>query len=254
MVRLLSMDLDDTLLRADKTISPYTLATLERCRAAGVLTAFNTARGESRCLSYIDRVRPDFVISNGGALITQNGQPLFSLAFTPEETRRLIALGRESSREIAVDTQTRYYTNSKSSAAQLPLDWGEAIYTDYADFDEPALKLSMRLPDPAAAERIAAAADCDWLGFAGSQWYKFTRRGATKEDALARLCARLDIPLSDVAAFGDDYSDIGSLRRCGHGVAMANAAPEVRRAANDSTSSNDEDGVARWIVQNVLGA
>lgn len=252
MVRLLSMDLDDTLLRTDKTISERTLGVLSRCRQRGVRIAFNTARGESRCLPFIARVQPDFVISSGGAMITQGGKRLFVLAFTPAETRRLIALGQETAGEIAIDTETRYYTNSEAGARRLPPDWGEAIYTDYADFAEPALKLSMRLPDSAAAERIAAQVGCGWLGFAGSSWYKFARHGATKESALEWLAARLGISMKDVAAFGDDFSDIGMLRCCGAGVAMANAVSEVQEAASAVTASNDDDGVAQWIERHVL--
>ena len=70
--------------------------------------------------------------------------------------------------------------------------------------------------------------------------------------ALERLGARTGITWAEMAAFGDDFSDIGSLRRCGFGIAMANAIPEVRQAADGIAASNDSDGVARWIEQNVL--
>lgn len=48
-------------------------------------------------------------------------------------------------------------------------------------------------------------------------------------------------------AFGDGYNDLSMLRLAGIGVAMANAAPEVRAEADFVTLSNDEDGIAHYL-------
>ena len=252
MIRLLSMDLDDTLLRSDKTISPFTLDVLDRCREKGVLTAFNTARGEIHCTSLIEQAKPDFVISSSGAMITRGGERVDVMPLTPAQTRRLIDLGRKENCPITVDTAGDYFCNDPDYALHYPAGWSRATYSDFSDFREPGLKICMELPNSATAARIAAEVDCDWLGFAGGNWYKFTRHGATKEGALERLGARTGIAWAEMAAFGDDFSDIGSLKRCGFGIAMANAIPEVRQAADGIAASNDSDGVARWIEQNVL--
>ena len=45
-------------------------------------------------------------------------------------------------------------------------------------------------------------------------------------------------------AFGDGQNDIEMLRHAAVGVAMGNAAEEVRRAADYVTASIDDDGVA----------
>ena len=48
-------------------------------------------------------------------------------------------------------------------------------------------------------------------------------------------------------AFGDDFNDLGMLATAGWGVAMGNAIPEIKAAANDVTATNNEDGVARYL-------
>ena len=53
-------------------------------------------------------------------------------------------------------------------------------------------------------------------------------------------------------AFGDDYNDIEMLRDCGIGVAVANAIPEVKTAADYICDTNDNDGVAKWLEERVL--
>ena len=49
-------------------------------------------------------------------------------------------------------------------------------------------------------------------------------------------------------AFGDSPNDIPMLTRAGDGVAVANATAETRGAARHVTSSNDEGGVGRYIL------
>ena len=60
MWKLILLDLDGTLLRSDKTISPRTLAVLARCREKGCAIAVCTARGASNAAQYVVRVQPDW--------------------------------------------------------------------------------------------------------------------------------------------------------------------------------------------------
>ena len=53
-------------------------------------------------------------------------------------------------------------------------------------------------------------------------------------------------------AFGDGFNDTMMLKTVGMGVAMANAMPEVKKAADRLTDSNDEEGVARFIEKYIL--
>lgn len=71
--------------------------------------------------------------------------------------------------------------------------------------------------------------------------------GANKGAALRGLCAYLGIDPADTAAFGDGSNDIPMLREAGVGVAMANAEPEVKAAADVVTDSNNDAGVAKMI-------
>ena len=89
--------------------------------------------------------------------------------------------------------------------------------------------------------------NCDCQRFSGSHWYKFTKKEATKENAILKACGFCGIRLQDVTAFGDDGPDIGMLRLCGTGVAMGNATDPVKAAADVIIGSNDEDGIALYL-------
>lgn len=74
--------------------------------------------------------------------------------------------------------------------------------------------------------------------------------GVSKATGLRWVAQRLGVAADDVLAFGDMPNDIPMLRWAGHGVAMANAHPEVRAVADEITAANIADGVAcvleRW--------
>ena len=70
---------------------------------------------------------------------------------------------------------------------------------------------------------------------------------ANKGDAIAALARHMGISMAQTMGFGDGLNDLEMLRACGVGVAMANACPEAKAAANVVTASCDCDGVAQTI-------
>ncbi|NYH80382.1 hypothetical protein FHR84_003739 [Actinopolyspora biskrensis] len=84
----------------------------------------------------------------------------------------------------------------------------------------------------------------------GSGLLELSAPGVNKASGLARVAGELGIAASDVLAFGDMPNDVPMLEWAGHGVAMGNAHPDVRQAADEVTASNEDDGVAavldRW--------
>lgn len=77
--------------------------------------------------------------------------------------------------------------------------------------------------------------------------------GVSKASALARICDQRGIARKDVIAFGDMPNDLPMLEWAGHGVAVANAHPEVLAAADELTLDNDDAGVAR-VLERLLPA
>ncbi|AUS78679.1 HAD family phosphatase [Actinoalloteichus sp. AHMU CJ021] len=73
------------------------------------------------------------------------------------------------------------------------------------------------------------------------------RAGVNKASGLSEVADLHGVDRADVVAFGDMPNDIPMLRWAGHGVAMENAHPEVLAVADETTTSNAEDGVARIL-------
>jgi len=76
---------------------------------------------------------------------------------------------------------------------------------------------------------------------------------ATKAAMAQQLARSLGIPAEQVLAIGDSDNDVALLRWAGIGIAMGNASPAAKEAADGVTSSNLRDGAAeameRWVLE-----
>lgn len=72
---------------------------------------------------------------------------------------------------------------------------------------------------------------------------------ANKGAALTALCRHLGVAPEETVAFGDGTNDLTMLHAAGLGVAMDNAAPEVKAGADRVTEDNEHAGVAKVIFE-----
>lgn len=251
--KLLLFDLDGTLLRSDKTISPATLKAMQACRENGLLIGVSTSRGEQNALSFIEELHPDILITSGGALVKYNGVYIYKAEFSKEETKQMIATARKvcgDDCEITIDTIDSHYWNYRIDPKKQDHSWGDSIYTDFRDFDKPSLKMCIEIFEDSQAKQLVGLLDiCDCARFSDGYWYKFTKKSVTKERAILEVCSSCGIKADEIIAFGDDYADIGMLELCGKGIAMGNAINEVKEKADLIIGSSDEDGIAKYLYQ-----
>ena len=250
MTKILLFDLDGTLLRSDKTISPATFAAIETVRNKGILIGISTARSVLTAGSYLQQLRPDLAITGSGALVCWQGEEIYRVEFTEEETRSLIARARElagADCEITVDTVAQYFENYHTWVHDPSM--GETIHTDYENFNERAQKFCAFLKNGDLAPLLAQCVDdCHYVRFSGTDWYMFTRTGVSKARAMEAFSRRSGIPMADMCAFGDDYSDMEMLKLCGRGIAMGNAIEPVKAIADEVIGTNDADGIAHYLA------
>ena len=78
-------------------------------------------------------------------------------------------------------------------------------------------------------------------------------KDATKAKAVSALAEIWGIKQSEIVAFGDDVNDLDIIRFAGIGVAMDNALDIVKAVADHICDTNENDGVSKWIEEQVLG-
>ena len=268
-LRLVATDLDGTLLRDDLTTSPRTRAALDEARRQGVLVVPVTARQPIGVRHIADEAGFDgwAVCSNGalGVHLT-TWEVLFEEPIAVAAQQRLVAA-------LAERVPGLLHVSVRDGGEGFVAEEGYAALASFEDHKRdvstmaghplaevlaaPSLKLVVRHPEVGAAELLEAArdlADDDVaVTHSGAPFLEVMAAGVSKAWGVARLCERLGIDREDVVAFGDAPNDVELLAWAGHGVAVANAAPEAIEAADEVTAANEDDGVALVLERLLRG-
>ena len=122
----------------------------------------------------------------------------------------------------------------------------DEVYTDTSKISVACENVNFLL------EVLGAYPELHFYSSSNDDLHQIMCKESTKASAIIYLSKLLGFELKDITAFGDDYNDIDMLQRCGTGVAVSNAIHDVKTTADYICDSNDNDGVAKWIEENVL--
>ncbi|HEX9036546.1 MAG TPA: HAD family hydrolase [Ktedonobacterales bacterium] len=254
IIRLVATDLDGTLLRDDQTVSERTRRALAAAQSLGITIVLVTGRPPRFVLPLVEELGLE------GAAICCNGAILLDLATGNIQEHTLL----ESATALTVVERLRSAEPGVAFAIERGLRYGsepayramggmgrpgdDEIATVQTLCAQPVTKLLARHPElsgpayyPAARE---LAGDLAMITVSGPRLVEIAALGVNKSAMLARYAARLGVTPAQVIAFGDMPNDAPMLAWAGRGVAVANAHPEARAAADGLTASNMEDGVA----------
>jgi len=253
-IELIVVDLDNTLLRRDKTISDYSVSVFERVRKYGIITAFATTRSESASARFTRIITPDIFISNGGTLIRKSNEIIYSSPIELSVANDIISkcVKNDAIKQITVESETGYY-NTKPIDNEISgwLDFSRLKVTDFRtpiDYGN-IYKIAVLSENKQSIQDIVYEhINLKIVGFTGENWYQIYIEGATKANAIMAL----PFARENIIAFGDDYNDVEMLDICGVGVAMSNAIEECKRSADFICGDCDDDGVAHWIDGMIL--
>ncbi len=242
--RAVILDLDRTLLRSDKTVSERTLGVLKAWRDAGAVLYAATARPARTIGVYRRMIGLRSVTTLNGALtLTPEGaieRPI------PADTalRILEDLVRIDGAVISAEAAGGLY-----ASREIP-EWQPAVMEDIRRV--PALgtvfKILVSHPVLPPDRLPAAVPEGVYTTVADRKLLQFMSSAATKWNGILDMLRVDCIAPGEAICFGDDHDDIEPLRRCGCGVAVANALSCVKEAADDVAASNDEDGVAEYLA------
>jgi len=249
-IKMIVTDLDGTLLRSDKTVSDRTKATLARCREQGIKLAYATGRCASALKLAPSELFDGYATANGAIAMVDNTL-IYKRLIPYQDARPLLLACDRRGLDISSQLGGMDYSNFVMSDV-----WPEVTnftLVDFASHETDAEKIishNLTVEDmdfieshlPRYAYMVMAI---DGLAM-------ITHKEATKSKAIAALAGYWGITQSEILAFGDDLNDIDLLEYAGVGVVMDNARDVVKRVGDYICPSNDEDGIAAWIENNIL--
>ncbi|MEM7530663.1 MAG: HAD family hydrolase [Chloroflexota bacterium] len=253
-MRILALDMDDTLLQSDGTISNRTLKALDQWQTQGNRIVIATGRPHrSIAPSLPEPLLPLPRICYNGAEIRHNDERIYA-DFIPDEQVGEVTTFIQTQYpgiNVGVEVEDDHYC-LYPRGGRLRISYQVVERLD--NLGKPAAKILMWPENETDLQPLI-----DWLPpTVGTfitpkfQLVQIQSGTADKSTALKALVEGWGYSLADVVAMGDDVNDTEMLRVSGFGVAVENALPEVKAAANRVTVSNDEDAVA-VIVEELLG-
>ncbi|GFG82199.1 hypothetical protein MPRG_54750 [Mycobacterium paragordonae] len=261
---LIGCDVDGTLLNDEEKLSARTRAAVQAAVAGGTHFVLATGRPPRWIRPVVEALgfAPMAVCANGAVIYDPENDKVLSaqtlsidtLAALADIARRVIpgvGLAVERIGERAHDTATPQFISSPGyEHAWLNPDNTEVSIDDL--LSAPAIKLLIRKAGALSADMAAALAG--HIGTEGDLTYSTNNglleilpRGISKATGLREVAEPLGILESEVIAFGDMPNDVPMLMQAGLGVAMGNAHPDAVAAADEVTTPNSQDGVARVL-------
>lgn len=259
MIKLISLDLDGTLLGPDGDLTPGAAGAIAQARAAGMRVVLNTGRPMTEAGYFARRAGCDSLVSClGGALLGD--------ARTGEELRRWdipqpwgyraleICLGRGL--EITIFSGNRVVLDPFSKESLLrtypyPQFHGSAIVAE----DPLAYMKERNMPvtkihgdwGPCPRAELEGLEQLE-LTTSTPTDFEIIPKGVNKGSTLALIALMYGIPLEQCAAVGDSENDLPMLEAAGWSFAMGNAPEQVKAAARQVVPANDQKGVVRAIL------
>lgn len=255
--KIIAMDFDGTLLTDDKKVTKKTEQILRKLKEEGYFIVGATART-------LDSIKPVAPIDMFNYLIINNGVSIYDTKtkkdkwmgfLTPSEVHEIVKKIERHAKQIDIVSRSNYYSYKYKKRSNLP------FIIDINSVDEVKDKIARM--NIFLEPNINAEEQCKWVNSNfphvncfvmqdskdTTKWLVINPKDINKAQTLKHLGDNLDIPIEQMIFFGDGLNDLEVIEKVGLGVAMGNALPEVKEKATAVTTSNEEDGIAEFLLE-----
>ena len=267
MKTLYISDLDGTLLKSDERTSDFTNSVINRLTSKGMLFSYATARSvvtASKVTSGLVSKIP--LITYNGASIVENvtGRILYKTSFSPDQSREILAemlscgvypqvysyiggvekfsyiYGRLSPehRNFIVTRRGDPRDNPVKSAEELV--FGDVFYFTCIDSPNKLEPIYRRF-----CEKYKCLYERN--DYTGDKWLEIIPKGISKAGAALRLKELLKA--DRIVSFGNGLNDRELFEISDESYAVSNADSRLKETATGVVASNDEDGVAKFLLE-----
>lgn len=270
MKTLYISDLDGTLLNSDAQITQFTAETLNTLIEKGLLFSYATARSYVTAGQLTKDITAHFpLVLYNGAFVIDNvtKQPIITNFFEDKDvwsvvktllahnvyplvyhykdsTEKIAYMEEKSTQEMKDFLATRQGdVRCKPINDEKDFYCKDIYYITCIDSEEKLYPLYLLLKDNPAANVIYQK-DV----YSGRQWLELMPKAASKANAVLMLKEKLGA--DRVVCFGDGKNDISMFNVCDEKYAVANAVDELKAIATAVIGSNNDNGVAKWLLEN----
>lgn len=285
MIKLISSDMDGTLLDSYRQITPINIEAIKKAQENGINFIINTGREypNARALVESAGLKCDLICSNGSCAFDKDGNLLFEHEIDKETIRKIFDAFNEYSMEPSLYTtegrisllpleERKIYTRDVFIPA-IQVNHPDMEYTldDFRELvdnvifvdgqeallnsDHRILKISSNSTDHEALKKLRVELEkIPGLAVVSTvpTDIEITSVHAQKGSTLLDYAKRDGLTPDEIVAIGDSENDYSMLSIPGiHSVAMENACDMIRNICVYQTRANTRDGIA-YIINCIL--
>jgi hypothetical protein len=242
---LVACDLDGTLLAPDLQFSPALPQALAALRESGTHVVVCTGRmfvSARRVAARLGLVEGPIICYQGGMVADlASGQVLHHRRLDPAIAGEVVLRMRELGRHVNAYVDDLLYVEVLDDWARRYAENAEVGIHVVDDLEalvrsRPPTKFVV-LSEPGDVDVLLPRLQERWRGRlyvvrSQASYIEIAARDVSKSGALAWLCARVGVPRERTVACGDGHNDMDMIEWAGLGVAVAEAAPDVRAVAD----------------------
>jgi len=262
-IKLVAVDMDDTLLDGTLQVSPRTCEAIRKAQEQGVVVTIATGRMFTSALPFAKQlnIQAPLITYNGGMIrYPISKKMVFHKTIEADVAGKIVELFRQRGWYLQSYMNDELYVIERSEKAKSYEKFAnvKAVAVGakfYSMKHEPTKMLS--LAEPHEIQQIqeivnAQFRDDVFATTSKSTFLELTHPSVNKGHALSVLAAKLNISREEVMAIGDSNNDYPMIEYAGFGVAMGNASARVKEIAQAVTAHNNAHGVAEAIEKYVL--
>lgn len=253
MIKAIFFDIDGTLVSfRTHRVPDSTIESLIALRKAGVKTFIATGR-QLQAINNLGTLTFDgYITLNGGYCIAGRDQVIYKHSIPDADIEALLHYQQTvETFPCAFVLEEGIFLNYKNEKVEelfQLIDFPQPPIRPITDIHGQTVYQLIAFLSPDQEERLLPVIP----GCTATRWNPlFTDivpKGSNKGIGIDKMIAHFDISLDETMAFGDGGNDIEMLRHVALGVAMGNAAEDVKAAARYITTSVDDNGISAALA------
>lgn len=250
MIKMIVTDLDETLLRTDKSISKYTIDIIKKIRSKGIKVIFATARGDSTKSLIPYELFDGYVLMNGANAYIDN-KLIYDSRISSDIFIPFLKYLSNKNLKVAAQIEGTHYANFSVKEKWSYIN--NFIITDYLNVQGNADKLYAIIEEKDQIDIIKLNLPKElYLYVSKDNLAMIMHKEARKSIGISKIASKFNICKNEILVFGDDTNDEDMFLNSGVSVAMSNAIDDIKALADHICDTNDNDGVAKWLDENIL--
>lgn len=249
--------MDGTLLNTDHEVSPYFFELYEGLKSKGVHFVAASGRQHNSIADKLSPIKDEiFIIAENGGFVTDKGTEILSTPLQPEMKNKIldVVMKVEGAKPVICGKDNAYVLESHADFQEKLMEYYTRfeLLPDLKKFDGVVMKIAVFHFDGSEAHLYPAVREFESdlkVKVSGQNWLDLSHPNAHKGFALSRIQETYSISREETMVFGDYNNDLEMLNQATFSFAMANAHPNILRAARYTTLSNNEMGVERILEQ-----